>query len=101
MPRRRKKVMRFFRSTKPMQDETVNPNATVEPEVVNEPEDAVEPAEAEGSEPAGAVEGSGEAEEQPAVDPEDRSAYNCPACGGEGLKDERTICPTCSGTGKV
>ena len=31
----------------------------------------------------------------------DRSAYNCPDCAGEGLKDEHTLCPTCKGTGKV
>lgn len=31
----------------------------------------------------------------------DRSAYNCPDCKGEGLKDENTKCPRCGGTGKV
>lgn len=35
---------------------------------------------------------------------EDRSIYNCPACGGEGLENgtnQYKICPTCNGTGKV
>lgn len=27
--------------------------------------------------------------------------FNCPSCGGEGLQDQFTVCPTCSGTGKV
>lgn len=35
---------------------------------------------------------------------EDRSAFNCPDCGGEGLKDgnnQFANCPRCGGTGKV
>lgn len=32
---------------------------------------------------------------------EDRSAFNCPDCRGEGLLNPRTICPRCLGTGKV
>lgn len=35
---------------------------------------------------------------------DDRSAYNCPDCGGEGLKDGNNpyeICPRCKGTGKI
>jgi hypothetical protein len=35
---------------------------------------------------------------------EDRSAFNCPDCGGEGLKngnDPYQLCPTCNGTGKA
>lgn len=35
------------------------------------------------------------------VKPVDRSAYNCPNCGGTGLQDQDTICPKCAGTGKV
>lgn len=35
---------------------------------------------------------------QPSVD---RSAFNCPACGGEGLKSQTELCPNCHGTGKV
>lgn len=30
----------------------------------------------------------------------DRSAYNCPLCGGEGL-DGAVICSRCAGTGKI
>jgi len=41
-----------------------------------------------------------EVQAQPAV-VEDRSAYNCPQCKGEGLLDQHTICPMCQGTGKV
>lgn len=41
-------------------------------------------------------------DEQAATMPqEDRSAFNCPDCKGEGLLNERTVCPKCSGTGKV
>jgi DnaJ-class molecular chaperone len=32
---------------------------------------------------------------------EDRSAFNCKPCAGEGLIDENTVCPNCQGTGKV
>lgn len=35
---------------------------------------------------------------------EDRSAFNCPQCVGEGLvlvSSVHKICPTCIGTGKV
>lgn len=32
---------------------------------------------------------------------EDRSAYNCPTCKGEGLQDQYNVCPECHGTGKV
>lgn len=32
---------------------------------------------------------------------EDRSAYNCSACSGLGLEDERHICGRCLGTGKI
>lgn len=32
---------------------------------------------------------------------EDRSAYNCPTCKGEGLKNQSELCPTCKGLGKV
>lgn len=32
---------------------------------------------------------------------EDRSAFNCPACAGEGLKDQYHLCEQCQGTGKV
>jgi len=46
--------------------------------------------------------------EQPKVEEEvvnDRSAYNCPTCKGEGLvKDSRNVdvlCGNCAGTGKV
>lgn len=44
---------------------------------------------------------------QSATDPlpassEDRSEYNCPNCGGEGLVNNNTaLCPVCVGTGKV
>lgn len=31
---------------------------------------------------------------------EDRSAYNCPACKGEGLDGDK-VCASCLGTGKV
>ncbi len=32
----------------------------------------------------------------------DRSAYNCPDCGGEGLVNNNTErCPKCGGTGKI
>lgn len=42
-------------------------------------------------------------EEAPAAPatPVDRSDFNCSACGGEGLKDQQTLCPVCNGTGKV
>lgn len=29
-----------------------------------------------------------------------RAAYNCEVCKGEGLQDERNLCPACLGTGK-
>lgn len=32
---------------------------------------------------------------------EDRSAYNCPDCNGEGLKDQYHVCEKCQGTGKI
>ena len=31
----------------------------------------------------------------------DRSAFNCPACGGSGLQDQYTLCSNCNGGGKV
>ncbi len=31
----------------------------------------------------------------------DRSAYNCPACKGEGLDANSKVCASCLGTGKV
>lgn len=32
---------------------------------------------------------------------EDRSAFNCPTCKGDGLVDDFTKCPQCFGTGKI
>lgn len=32
---------------------------------------------------------------------EDRSAFNCPDCKGEGLKDQFHVCDKCGGTGKL
>lgn len=32
---------------------------------------------------------------------EDRSAFNCPNCGGSGLDASEQTCQTCKGTGKV
>lgn len=32
---------------------------------------------------------------------EDRSAFNCPICKGEGLVTQDKLCPECGGTGKV
>lgn len=32
---------------------------------------------------------------------EDRSAFDCSECFGQGLKTPVTVCPTCHGTGKV
>lgn len=32
---------------------------------------------------------------------EDRSAFNCPDCGGDGLDQNQKICLKCSGTGKI
>lgn len=32
---------------------------------------------------------------------EDRSAYNCPTCKGDGLVDDNTRCSQCLGTGKI
>lgn len=32
---------------------------------------------------------------------EDRSAFNCPDCKGEGLKNDHELCPKCLGTGKI
>lgn len=32
---------------------------------------------------------------------EDRSAYNCPTCLGEGLDVHEKLCPQCLGTGKI
>lgn len=52
------------------------PPAAPEPEVQPEPEPA-----------------------QPAA--EDRAAFNCPDCQGEGLQDQYNVCPRCNGTGKV
>lgn len=53
----------------------------------------------------GAAEGTEGTTEVKEENTEDRSAYNCSSCGGEGLvKDERgtdTRCLQCSGTGKV
>lgn len=31
---------------------------------------------------------------------EPKVALNCPVCKGEGLQDERHLCPACGGTGK-
>lgn len=41
--------------------------------------------------------------EKPAETPStnDRSAYNCPECKGEGIVNEEHLCPLCKGTGKV
>lgn len=32
---------------------------------------------------------------------EDRAAFNCQPCGGEGLLPNGKVCDTCHGTGKV
>lgn len=32
---------------------------------------------------------------------EDRSAFNCPTCKGDGLVNDFTKCPQCFGTGKI
>lgn len=32
---------------------------------------------------------------------EDRSAFNCPDCKGEGLLDSNHVCPKCLGKGKI
>lgn len=34
-------------------------------------------------------------------DPEDRSAYNCPDCNGDGLLATGLVCGKCAGSGKV
>lgn len=53
------------------------------------------------ADPSPAPEEDAPAEEAAPEKPqEDRSAYNCPDCAGEGLKDPYTLCPGCNGTGK-
>lgn len=71
---------------------------TPAPEAPTEPTAPVEPAPVEANTPD--VEPEPETPAEP-VDPEDRSAFNCTECGGEGLKDQYTLCPNCKGTGKV
>lgn len=83
-----------------------NPGSQEEPQVSAETpvaSEAVEQPQPQESQPeAASVE-----EVQPQPEPEqetpvaDRSAYNCPACKGEGLLDQKTLCSTCLGTGKV
>jgi DnaJ-class molecular chaperone len=38
------------------------------------------------------------AQEEPV---DDRSAYNCKACNGDGLENDYKKCGVCAGTGKV
>lgn len=40
-------------------------------------------------------------EDRDDVDEEDRSAFNCTACKGEGLDEKVQRCSVCLGTGKV
>lgn len=89
---------------KPMADQVqpqqpIAPQQPAAPVDPNVPQAPVEPVAPEvPSEPI--------APQQPAAEPvapkkEDRSAFNCPSCGGEGLKDQFTLCPQCNGTGKI
>lgn len=59
------------------------------------------PAQAPATPPASVPEEKENKEEVQAKPAEDRSAFNCPDCGGEGLKDQYSVCPRCQGTGKV
>ena len=79
-------------------------------EQVPPPVEAVpEPSELPGVDaPPDAVYESPEAAHEPLSEPveEDRSAFNCPDCAGEGLKvtpawPQGTICDRCQGTGKI
>lgn len=96
MAKRRKIPRFFFRHKNPMDNQ--DQLKTTEEEHV-EDQEAVE-----AGSPAVTdeqfVEGEQEVAEESAKK-EDRSAFNCPDCAGEGLKNETTLCPTCGGTGKV
>lgn len=71
-------------------------NATVTVETIEEQPEAVQksqPVEETVAEPV--------VEEAPAAPVEDRSAFNCSNCQGEGLLSQTELCPVCNGTGKV
>ncbi|HEX9060840.1 MAG TPA: hypothetical protein VF941_11730 [Clostridia bacterium] len=71
-------------------------NATVTVETIEEQPEAVQesqPVEETAAEPV--------LEAQPAAPIEDRSAFNCINCRGEGLLSQTELCPICNGTGKV
>lgn len=39
--------------------------------------------------------------EEVVADKEDRSAFNCDGCKGEGIDESEKVCAKCSGTGKI